>query len=461
MEDDDDLYADTPYDDDDDGFADDAPAPAPAKKAQAAAAPTNKAKPEFAKPVAAPAAAKPPLAGAAKPKAPQQQQQQRRQQQQQPPSKSAEPPPPKAPPQAATATTSAADAAELQALRERVAALEAKLVEQEAKLRAETAAERVALEAQAAAAAMSLQAEAAAHRAAGERLREEAATREAEADTVRAKLRAVEAERDELVDRGTDAAQFRRALDAAQVRISALQGELNRAELTRSEEAHALETQNAALRRDVRTARSELELSEAKVADARTRLQQYRESHAAQREDCLEQQAGAGAGAGGAAAAASTGMGMGMGVGIGYIFGGGDGGGGAVGGHTSSSAAGYHHHFRLEKALREQAAEVRRLELALAEAREGQVAAEQDGARRAHKAKRVEVQLADSERAAAELERRVAALQSDVRAAPSAERYGQQLTTTQVGGCVLLAIRTNTKGGPTGRGGRDLVCGYQ
>ncbi len=454
MEDDDDLYADTPYDDDDDGFADDAPAPAPAKKAQAAAAPTNKAKPEFAKPVAAPAAAKPPLAGAPKPKAPQQQQQQR--QQQQPPSKSAEPLPPKAPPQAATATTSAADAAELQALRERVAALEAKLVEQEAKLRAETAAERVTLEAQAAAAAMSLQAEAAAHRAAGERLREEAATREAEAETVRAKLRAVEAERDELVDRGTDAAQFRRALDAAQVRISALQGELNRAELTRSEEAHALETQNAALRRDVRTARSELELSEAKVADARTRLQQYRESHAAQREDFLEQQAGAGAG--GAAAAASTGMGMGMGMGIGYIFGGGDGGGGAVGGHTSSSAAGYHHHFRLEKALREQAAEVRRLELALAEAREGQAAAEQDGARRAHKAKRVEVQLADSERAAAELERRVAALQSDVRAAPSAERYGQQLTTTQVGGCVLLAIRT--KGGPTGRGGRDLVCGF-
>lgn len=68
------------------------------------------------------------------------------------------------------------------------------------------------------------------------------------------------------------------------------------------------------------------------------------------------------------------------------------------------------------------ASQVRRLELQLAEAQEAQAEAEQVSARRLQKNKRLEARLVDSERACAETERRVAALETDLRAAPSAER---------------------------------------
>ena len=65
---------------------------------------------------------------------------------------------------------------------------------------------------------------------------------------------------------------------------------------------------------------------------------------------------------------------------------------------------------------------VRRLELQLADAQEAQAEAEQISARRLQKNKRLEARLADSERACADTERRVAGLETDLRAAPAAER---------------------------------------
>ena len=165
--------------------------------------------------------------------------------------------------------------------------LEASLAAQETLLRSEASAAVAAAEAKAFGELASLQAQHDAQDAVVERLQQQLVEKDDEIGAVQEQLKQAQAERDALAERGADAAQFQRAADAAQARIVALQTEINRGELQHSEDVHQLETTNATLRRDLRTARGELELREAAVEDARTRLKQYQESHAAQREDYI------------------------------------------------------------------------------------------------------------------------------------------------------------------------------
>jgi len=318
---------------------------------------------------------------------------------------------PKQPEKPSSAQPSPQVIEKMKTLETKVAELQSQLVQQETILKAEAQATVAELEAKALAAEAALKAELDVKSSITEALQRKLENQESELVKVSSELKESQQKCEELEQERADAKdiqEYQRAVDAAQIRIAALQTELNRGEVDRSEEVHALETTNATLRRELRTVRGELELSQASVADARQRLQQYQQSHLAHREDYINAAStsmAASSESDSAAASAVPGAGMNANSGL----------------------------FRLEKKVREQASEIRRLELALSASHEDAVQAEQEAAKRATKLGRVQTQLRESERTGAELQQRVISLQNELssRAAPSSTRFGQQLATAK------------------------------